>query len=234
MKVIELHVHQLFVILVTILIFNFTSALAQTDALYIDTNGNVGIGKQSTGPKLEVDGNIKATALEVPGFSTNALVPVGAIIMWSGLVSQIPTGWALCDGKDGRPDLRSRFIVGYDDRIYNPGGNYWDQGYNTIKYTGGEKDITLGIDELPNHTHRGTSALDGSHTHEWNGYYSKCWCAGASQVRSRNKLPSDPTDVSSNEGGSHQHELIIGYSGLGKPFDGRPPFITLAYIIKVQ
>lgn len=32
--------------------------------------------------------------------------------MWSGLLSAIPSGWHLCDGTNGTPDLRSRFIKG--------------------------------------------------------------------------------------------------------------------------
>jgi hypothetical protein len=39
-------------------------------------------------------------------------VPPGAIIMWSGALSSIPGGWALCDGTNGTPDLRDRFIMG--------------------------------------------------------------------------------------------------------------------------
>jgi microcystin-dependent protein len=35
--------------------------------------------------------------------------------MWSGSTSTIPTGWALCDGSNGTPDLRNRFIVGAGD-----------------------------------------------------------------------------------------------------------------------
>ena len=37
------------------------------------------------------------------------IVPPGGIIMWSG--TDIPDGWALCDGSDGTPDLRNRFVV---------------------------------------------------------------------------------------------------------------------------
>ena len=44
----------------------------------------------------------------VSGFS---LVPMGAIIMWSGSFESIPQGWKLCDGTNGTPDLRNRFIV---------------------------------------------------------------------------------------------------------------------------
>jgi len=40
------------------------------------------------------------------------LVPTGAIIMWSGTNAAIPTGWQLCNGTNGTPDLRNRFIVG--------------------------------------------------------------------------------------------------------------------------
>lgn len=40
------------------------------------------------------------------------MVPVGAIIMWSGILAEIPAGWALCDGTNGKPDLRNRFIYG--------------------------------------------------------------------------------------------------------------------------
>lgn len=42
----------------------------------------------------------------------NQQIPRGVIVMWSGSINQIPPGWALCDGTNGTPDLRDRFIVG--------------------------------------------------------------------------------------------------------------------------
>ena len=39
-------------------------------------------------------------------------VPVGGIIMWSGATNNIPSGWALCDGNNGTPNLQDKFIVG--------------------------------------------------------------------------------------------------------------------------
>lgn len=39
-------------------------------------------------------------------------VPSGVILMWSGPVATIPSGWNLCDGTSGTPDLRDKFIVG--------------------------------------------------------------------------------------------------------------------------
>ena len=49
----------------------------------------------------------------------------GMIILWSGSVSAIPYGWRLCDGSEGTPDLRDKFIIGAGS-TYNPadtGGN---------------------------------------------------------------------------------------------------------------
>lgn len=47
-------------------------------------------------------------------------VPTGAILMWSGTLAQVPTGWALCDGTNGTPDLRDRFVRGASTGM-NPG-----------------------------------------------------------------------------------------------------------------
>ena len=44
--------------------------------------------------------------------SSGSGVPNGAIIMWSGTVATIPDGFSLCDGSNGTPDLRNRFVVG--------------------------------------------------------------------------------------------------------------------------
>ena len=67
-------------------------------------------------------------------------VPIGCIIMWSGAIANIPNGWALCDGTNGTPDLRDKFVVGAGTS-YNPGN------------TGGEVFHTLTIAEMPRHNH---------------------------------------------------------------------------------
>ncbi len=67
-------------------------------------------------------------------------VPTGGVIMWSGAATAIPTGWALCNGQNGTPDLRDRFIVG-------AGSGY------AVGATGGEATHTLTSAEMPNHSH---------------------------------------------------------------------------------
>lgn len=46
-------------------------------------------------------------------------LPKGSILMWSGSIATIPSGFILCNGAGGSPDLRDRFIVGAGT-TYNP------------------------------------------------------------------------------------------------------------------
>jgi hypothetical protein len=80
-------------------------------------NGYVGIGTPSPNSRLEVAGTIHSTSggYKFPDGSsqtTAAIIPHGVIAMWSGTLATIPSGWALCDGTSGTPDLRDRFIYG--------------------------------------------------------------------------------------------------------------------------
>ncbi len=78
-----------------------------------------------TTAKLD-DGSVTTAKLD-PGSVTTAIladgvaVPSGVIVMWSGTLATIPDGWALCDGTNGTPDLRARFILGASAG-QNPGG----------------------------------------------------------------------------------------------------------------
>ncbi len=58
--------------------------------------------------------------------------PRGMILMWSGSITEIPRGWALCDGTNGTPDLRGKFIQGA-----NPGAG------QAMGATGGAETQTL-------------------------------------------------------------------------------------------
>ena len=68
------------------------------------------------------------------------IVPPGVIVMWSGSIAEIPTGWSLCDGTDGTPDLTDRFVVG-------AGSSY------AIGDSGGADSVTLTESEMPEHDH---------------------------------------------------------------------------------
>ena len=78
---------------------------------------------------LKVAGTTTSASLTVGGVS-NASVPRGVIVMWSGAISEIPEGWALCNGENDRPDLQGRFIVGYSDDTNDTRSDYKKIGNN--------------------------------------------------------------------------------------------------------
>ena len=57
--------------------------------------------------------NAGATAPEWAASSTE--FQPGMIILWSGSIGTIPSGWVLCDGNNSTPDLRARFVYGASD-----------------------------------------------------------------------------------------------------------------------
>jgi hypothetical protein len=89
------------------------------DRFVIDANGRVGIGAFAPQATLHVggaagvdgimfpDGTLQTTAA-TPGAS----LPSGVIVLWSGSTGSIPSGWALCNGQNGTPNLTDRFVVG--------------------------------------------------------------------------------------------------------------------------
>jgi len=69
-------------------------------------------------------------------------MPKGSIIMWSGSIDDIPTGWQLCDGSDGAPDLRNKFIVGAGGKFStNKSGDVMD-GHRDATINAMEKIVT--------------------------------------------------------------------------------------------
>lgn len=78
---------------------------------------------------------------------TNAKVSKNSIMLWHGPLDTIPEGWVLCDGQNGTPDLRYKFVLGAGD----PNGA--DEPEYTLGETGGEKEHTLTVDEMPTHRH---------------------------------------------------------------------------------
>jgi hypothetical protein len=82
------------------------------------------------------------------GGGGGASVPTGCILIWSGSAGSIPSGFLLCDGTNGTPDLRNSFVIG-------AGNNY------VVGQVGGSADAVLA-----SHTHTATSVVtDPGHTH---------------------------------------------------------------------
>jgi hypothetical protein len=86
--------------------------------------------------------------------TSGATIPAGLISMWSGSIGSIPSGWYLCDGSNGTPNLTDRFIIG-------AGNSY------AVNGTGGVSSVTLTTNNMPAHTHTAT-VTDPGHTHSSN------------------------------------------------------------------
>jgi hypothetical protein len=93
--------------------------------------------------------NIAGIITSIP--SSAPSLPSGCILIWSGSTGSIPSGFLLCDGTNGTPDLRNSFILG-------AGNSY------TVGQTGGSADAIV-----VSHTHTATSVVtDPGHNHQYN------------------------------------------------------------------
>tara|TARA_B100000700_G_scaffold317765_1_gene409687 strand:- start:1156 stop:2733 length:1578 start_codon:yes stop_codon:yes gene_type:complete len=193
------------------------------------TNTQSGIQRIQTDSTLKYNpatDTLKVTNLEISG-SGGGVVPVGGIIIWSGAQNAIPTGWALCDGSSGRPDLRNRFVIG-------AGSSY------SVGSTGGFSDA-INI----SHTH--TTNSTGSHAHgvsdpgHLHSYLRTTNFASGGGDASNRRAPFQETStntagnftgISISSGGSHSHNVnSSGSSGTGRNL---PPYYALCYIIKLS
>lgn len=176
--------------------------------------------------------------------SDNSSVPKGIILPWYGSADNVPNGYAVCDGQNGTPDLRGRFLVGVNGSTYKLGSR------------GGEEKHKLISDELPSQS----SNLNG------------CVLVGASYFSSSftgsdlskfswgeifdydiyldvdfNSLPS--TDKLSTDSALGPFFSLSGYrlkrllffksvfsvfsSGNDQPHENRPPYFAVYYIMKL-
>ena len=92
---------------------------------------------------------ITAGTLADARLSNSSLFVTGMIMMYTG--STAPSGWAICNGSNGTPDLRDRFIVG-------AGSAY------SVNNTGGANSVTLTESQIPSHNHTFSGSTSHSHT----------------------------------------------------------------------
>ena len=140
-------------------------------------------GTASVGGDLVVGGSLT-------GFG---VAPVGSIILWSGAVNEIPTGWALCNGENNTPNLRNRFVVG-------AGQDY------AVGDTGGANEVTLTVEQMPSH----------SHSYSFNGADLKgSWDSDNYFYNQSNEYPNNGNRKSTNStGGGKPHENRPPYYAL--------------------
>lgn len=183
--------------------------------------------------------NLNAPVTATPAV-LNSPVAAGIIAMWSGAVGAVPSGWVLCNGSNGTPDLRDRFIVG-------AGSTY------SVGNTGGAAQVTLNESQIPGHTHgiSATGSVDsaGSHTHTLTdpGHnHTVLQPIPGSTSASSGSLTGQGTSTTTGTAttgitmaaaGAHTHNVTVSAAaattGGGGAHENRPPYYALAYIMKV-
>ena len=174
---------------------------------------------------------------QTPSFAVDPL-PSGVIVMWSGSISAIPSGWYLCDGSNGTPNLTGKFVVHADA---DSGGTYAPNA------TGGSDSVTLSEAQLPSHSHSsGTlaTASAGNHRHGLNGGTSggslKIFGTQTNRIGGIDYQATE-TFYTSYGGynmmentGAHTHTMSgsTASTGSGSSHENRPPYYALAYIMK--
>lgn len=176
-------------------------------------------------------------------WNDSGLVPIGGIVIWSGSVVGIPSGWQLCDGTGGTPDLRNRFILG---------GNGSDTGT-----TGGAASLNLQHahgsvtgTSTGSHLHNVPAAgsADGAHSHSVSiGDSSSGPMVAQVATAAANRTHSHSVSASSDSNGSHIHNYSnTGSDGLhshtcsptGNALSATtntlPPYYALCYIMRMS
>jgi len=169
---------------------------------------NLGLGSSATA-------NIGYSGTDVaPG----NILPIGAICMWSGAPSAIPTGWVLCDGSNGTPDLRGRFVVGL---------NSADPEFNLMDKTGGSKTVSIQKQHLPKYD----LLVTDDHKHDWWERYNSPNNGGnmgqgyatnhTHQYEESNKKTTTKTEGN----------IVVNLDGGEQDLQVLPPYYTLCYMM---
>ena len=216
-----------------------------TTPFVINKDGNVGIGIANPSEKLQVSGKVKLQqGVAVNEFSSDgtfannsdlaipteravktyveSVVVTGMIVMWSGASTAIPTGWALCNGVGGRPDLRDRFIMGAGANNNKSSGNATSHIHN------------INIDKTGLSTTSG-----GDHYHNYpSGYHIWGKEGGSTEAVVTTQFGMDVSLTGKRmtaNNGSHSHQINLNFSQNSDTNSGeiKPKWYALCFIIRL-
>ena len=140
----------------------------------------------------------------------SAGVPKGVITMWNGTVSSVPYGWALCNGDNGTPDLRDKFIRGAGGSS-NPNTSGGSDASPTVMI--GEHALTVA--QIPSHTHGIATKIGEGDT---------SYTIGLEEIAGYTNSKTTYTGYTGS-GQAHSHTASIT--------DTTPPYYALCFIMKL-
>jgi hypothetical protein len=163
----------------------------------------------------DASGNLLGTYDNIYGIvgvqtAVGTTIPTGIITLWYGAIGSVPAGWYLCDGANGTPDLRDRFVVG-------AGSTY------SVAAVGGAKDAIV-----VSHTHTATSSVtDPAHTHPFLGSsYSNPASGGGAGAAGQTTLTTNAALTGITVATTNASTGVSGTNA------NLPPYYALAYVMK--
>ena len=114
-------------------------AIQNIAKIYADTNNEAVFNNIKATGNTKISGDtIMLGNVDIPKWR-------GMISMWSGDVTKIPSGWALCDGTNGTPDLRGRFVLGYNPSQQTDTTGGTPRKQRNMNVTGGNEQLIANI-----------------------------------------------------------------------------------------
>lgn len=139
----------------------------------------------------------------------------GMVVMWDDPISEIPVGWAVCDGNNGTIDMSGKFPCGVADEA-------------SVGNGGGLDSITLSVSQLPAHGHPdSTTTADGDHYHTIGG-------SRHLDIGSYGTGGGEGGRFNTSTDGAHEHNITsVGSAGGGGSIENRPKFYEVVFIQKL-
>ena len=164
---------------------------------------------------------------------SSSSVPKGTILPWYGSADSVPNGYAVCDGQNGTPDLRGRFLVGINGSTYKLGSK------------GGEEKHKLVNDELPKqstsvnglilvgtkgYSDDGEGSTDEKYWGKTSSYYAARLVGAGKGFMYIGKYPYN---TYSRNLLFYDNVSSVFSSGNDQPHENRPPYFAVYYIMKL-
>jgi hypothetical protein len=141
------------------------------------------------------------------------------IVIWSGSAASIPAGWALCDGTNGTPNLRDRFVVGagstYAVGATGGAASGTTSAAGAHSHGGTTGSTALTIDQIPSHTH-GIQALS----------------VGTAGATGGSAVGNGPATSGATGGGLAHNHTISTQAAHTHTLATLPPYFALCYIMR--